>query len=72
MAEKGFILYCYAMKELQHDVKRYFDYQEYINHTEFIFLGFIIMEQLRSEENLEAIKTLNNSKVNLIYLSEQR
>ena len=30
------------------------------------------MEQSRSDENMEAIRTLNRSKVNLIYLSEQR
>jgi len=30
------------------------------------------MEQVRVEENLEAIATLNKSKVNLICISEQR
>ena len=72
MAEKGFILYCYAMKEFNIPPQKRIDYQEYVNQAEFTFLGFIIMEQSRSDENLEAIKTLNKSKVNLIYLSEQR
>ena len=45
MAEKGFILFCYAMKEINHPIKGKIDYQEYINQSEFIFLGFIIMEQ---------------------------
>lgn len=49
MAEKGFILYCYAMKEIEGDIRSNFDYQEYINHSEFTFLGFIIMEQRRIE-----------------------
>lgn len=61
MAEKGFILFCYAMKEIHVDLKENFDYQEYINHSEFTFLGFIIMDQIKSDETLEAIKTLNES-----------
>ena len=52
MAEKGFILYCYAMKELNHPLRNNIDYQEFINSSEFTFLGFIIIEQSKSEENL--------------------
>jgi magnesium-transporting ATPase (P-type) len=72
MAEKGFILFCYAMKEIDIDLKDKIDYQEYINHSEFTFLGFINMEQTSLSDNLEAIQTLNESEVKLIYLSEQR
>ncbi len=49
------------MKEIHVDLKENFDYQEYINHSEFTFLGFIIMDQIKSDETLEAIKTLNES-----------
>ena len=49
MAEKGFILYCYAMKELKNSMKKKIDYQQFINESEFTFLGFIIMEQSRSD-----------------------
>lgn len=60
------------MKNLDCHLKSNIDYQEFINQSEFIFLGFIIMEQSKSEENIEAIRALNGSKVNLIYLSQQR
>lgn len=33
MAEKGFILFCYAMKEIDFSFKEKIDYQEYINHS---------------------------------------
>lgn len=72
MAEKGFILYCYAVKELHSGIRRNFDYHEYVNQTEFSFLGFIIIEQIRSEDNIEAIKDLRRADVNLLYISEQR
>ena len=47
MAEKGFIVFCYAMKEIDFHLKDKVDYQDYINHSEFTFLGFINMEQVR-------------------------
>jgi hypothetical protein len=33
MAEKGFIMLCYAMKEIDVEFKENFDYQEYINKS---------------------------------------
>lgn len=61
MAEKGFILFCYAMKEVTLPFRERIDYQEFINHSEFTFLGFVIMEQTHSSDNLNAIQTLKDS-----------
>lgn len=72
MAEKGFILYSYAMKELHEDFVENIDYLQFINRTQFTFLGFVIMQQVKLQENLQAIKSLNDANVKIIFVSEQR
>lgn len=72
MAEKGFILHAYAMKQFNVETHEQFDYNEYVSHSEFTFLGFVVMQQVKSEENMEAIRELNTAEVKIIFVSEQR
>ena len=72
MAEKGFMLYAYAMRQFAIRVLENFDFQEYIEHAQFTFLGFIIMEPSRLEDNVEAIQELNRAEVKLLFLSDKR
>lgn len=72
MAEKGFILQAYAMRPFSVETHEQFDFVEYVSHCEFTFLGFAVLQQAKSEENMEAIRELNAAAVKIIFVSEQR
>ena len=69
MAEKGFIVYAYAMKILHQDSWEGVDYHEIVSSGHFHFLGFIIINQVRSPENLKAIQDLREADVKLVFVS---
>lgn len=72
MAEKGFILHAYAMRPFSVKAHDQFDFAEYVSHCEFTFLGFVVLQQAKSEDNMAAIRELNSAAVKIIFVSEQR
>jgi hypothetical protein len=40
--------------------------------SQFNFLGFLVLQQARAQENLEAVKELNAADVRLLFVSQQR
>lgn len=65
-------MHAYAMRQFNVETHEQFDFSEHVSHSEFTFLGFVVMQQVRSEENMEAIRELNAAKVKIIFVSEQR
>ena len=71
MAEKGFMVVAYAVLEAPTEWPSQ-DYQELIARSQFTFLGFLVLQQAQTEENLEAVRELNAAEVRLLFVSQQR
>lgn len=43
-----------------------------MGRSEFTFLGFVVLQQAQTEENLGAVRDLKAADVKVIFVSEQR
>lgn len=70
MSEKGFTLFCYAFKHVDHSLREDAELKEDIRKGQFIFLGFAIVQKIIKPENVRAMKSLSDAAMRVLLISE--
>ncbi len=58
--------------EVDDDVKSSSYYMKLLSTNKLTFLGFLVMKQIRYQDNIEAIKAFSNANIDVLLVSEER
>jgi hypothetical protein len=58
--------------EVDEDVKSSSYYMRLLETNKLRFLGFLVLKQIRYQDNLEAIKAFNKADIKVLLVSEER
>lgn len=58
--------------EVDEDIKSSSYYMRLLETNKLRFLGFLVLKQIRYQDNLEAIKAFNKADIKVLLVSEER